>query len=65
MVCPFCGVETGASIAHETQVACVEALRAQVSELRNVLQHARRPDESPNLPEGAAAAGVKKGDAPQ
>jgi hypothetical protein len=45
MICPFCGLETGLPTSHETQEACIEALRSQVSELRNVLQHTRHPAE--------------------
>lgn len=55
MVCLFCGVETGSPTSHETQEACINALRSQVSELRIVLRHARRPDEGFELPEDAAA----------
>ena len=50
MICSFCGLETGTPISHETQAACIDALRAQVSELRTVLQHARRPDEPLDIP---------------
>ncbi len=49
MICAFCGLETGTPTAHETQQGCIEALRSQVSELRSVLRHTRRPDEAPDL----------------
>lgn len=45
MNCPFCGLETGSPTPHETQEACIEALRSQVSQLRNVLQHTRHAAE--------------------
>lgn len=47
MLCTFCGLETGRPTAHETQEACIEALRSDVSKLREVLEHARRPGEAP------------------
>ena len=52
MNCPYCGVST--DVAHETQEACIEALRAEISRVRRVLDHVRsaavpgpveRPDE--------------------
>ena len=55
MICASCGLETGKPTAHETQEACIEALRSQVSALRSVLRHTRRPDEPPDLPEQALA----------
>lgn len=57
MICAFCGLETGKPTAHETQEACIAALRSQVSELRSVLRYTRRPDEPP-LPEQALAHAV-------
>lgn len=56
MICAFCGLETRSASSHETQEACIAALRSQVSELREVLQHARRPDEALHLPEDAVLA---------
>ena len=56
MICAFCGLETGQATAHETQEACIDALRAQVVELKNVLQHSRRPDEPLEIPERASVA---------
>lgn len=55
MICAFCGLETGSPTAHETQEACLEALRSQVSELRSVLRHSRRCDEPPDLSQDALA----------
>lgn len=66
MNCAFCGLETGSPASHETQEACIEALRSQVSELRHVLQHTRKPGEEPvrpaPLPEGAALAACEGGE---
>lgn len=45
MLCSFCGLETGRASSHETQEACIDALRKQVSHLKDVLEHARRPGE--------------------
>lgn len=60
MICAFCGLETGSASSHETQEACIAALRSQVSELREVLQHARRPGEPLHLPTDAALASTNK-----
>jgi hypothetical protein len=52
MNCPYCGVSS--DVAHETQEACIEALRVEISRVRAVLNHVRsaavpgpveRPDE--------------------
>lgn len=61
MICSFCGVETGLPTAHETQEACIEALRTQVSELRSVLRHSRRPGDPLNFdrPDQAAVQGAR------
>lgn len=63
MICSFCGVETGTPTAHETQEACIEALRSQVSELRSVLRHSRLPGDPLDLPEQAAVQGISTTDA--
>jgi hypothetical protein len=39
MRCPYCGVSV--DVAHETQEACIEALRAEISRMREVLSHVR------------------------
>jgi hypothetical protein len=39
MKCPYCGVSS--DVAHETQEVCIEALRAEISRVRNVLNHVR------------------------
>ncbi len=49
MLCAFCGLETGRASSHETQEACIGALREQVTHLKDVLEHARRPGESPQI----------------
>ncbi len=66
MICTFCGLETGSPTSHETQEACIEALRSQVSELRNVLEHTRHPGDPAILSESgmvetAAMAGADNG----
>ena len=67
MICSFCGLETGTPSAHESQEACIEALRSQVSELRSVLRHSRLPGEPVELPEQAAVqgSGSKPGSKPR
>ncbi|MBI2221658.1 MAG: hypothetical protein HYU53_10675 [Acidobacteria bacterium] len=63
MICSFCGLETGLPTSHETQAACIEALRSQVSELRNVLEHTRHPGDPEDPPHGLAqAAAIAGGD---
>ena len=52
--CPFCGVAT--DVPHETQEGCIEALHAEITRMRGILDHLRplgalttrlqRPDES-------------------
>lgn len=61
MICSYCGLETGSPTAHETQEACIEALRSQVSELRSVLRHSRLPGEPLGLPDNAVAQEVGTG----
>jgi hypothetical protein len=39
MNCPYCGVST--DVAHETQEACIAALRAEISRVREILNHVR------------------------
>jgi hypothetical protein len=65
MTCSFCGLETGSPTSHETQEACIEALRSQVSELRNLLQHTRHPGEDLRVPhdvprQAAVGAGLNE-----
>jgi len=42
MTCPFCGVET--DVAHETQQGCIDALRAEILRVRDILQSVRPCD---------------------
>jgi hypothetical protein len=37
--CPFCGIVTDAP--HETQQSCIEALHAEIDQVREILQQAR------------------------
>ena len=39
MKCPYCGVSS--DVAHETQEACIEALRAEIRHIREVLNQVR------------------------
>jgi hypothetical protein len=39
MNCPYCGVSS--DVAHETQEACIDALRAEIRRMRDVLNHVR------------------------
>jgi len=38
-ICPFCGVVTAAP--HETQAGCIEALNAEITRMRAVLEQVR------------------------
>ena len=40
-VCPFCGIVS--DHPHETQAACIEALRAEISRTRQVLERVTEP----------------------
>lgn len=62
MTCAFCGLETGQPTSHETQEACIDALRSRVSELKNVLEHSRRPEDPLQVAQGTTFA-VAKGEA--
>lgn len=42
IVCPFCGLATES--AHETQAACVEALQAEVSRVREIVEKVEKLD---------------------
>jgi hypothetical protein len=43
MNCPFCGVST--DVAHHNQAGCIEALRAEIVRMRDVLQRVRGTDD--------------------
>jgi hypothetical protein len=45
VVCPFCGMTS--DIPHDTQGACIEALRAEVARTRQVLEHVTEPLRAP------------------
>ena len=47
MNCPFCGV--GTDVAHESQEGCIEALNAEISRMRELLDHVRSVDLRPPL----------------
>lgn len=42
-VCPFCGLATGSP--HETQAACIEALHAEISRVREIVEKRKEPEE--------------------
>jgi hypothetical protein len=45
VICPFCGMAS--DIAHDTQAACIEALRAEVARTRQILEHVTEPLRAP------------------
>jgi len=50
--CPFCGVAT--EMPHETQEACIDALHAEITRMRGVLQQVKSatvpgPPDEPEL----------------
>ena len=52
-VCPFCGVAT--EVPHENQQGCLDALGAEISRLRTVLEHVQSAAvPEPQLPPEAA-----------
>jgi hypothetical protein len=46
--CPFCGIATESP--HETQAACIEALQAEISRVREMVEKRREPEEPPAPP---------------
>ena len=55
-VCPFCGVVTESP--HETQQGCLDALQAEITRLRSVLEHVQSagvqaPKDPSDLPKDA------------
>ena len=42
-VCPFCGLAT--ELPHETQAACIEALHAEISRVREIVEKRHEPEE--------------------
>jgi hypothetical protein len=54
-VCPFCGVVT--EVAHENQQGCLDALTAEISRLRTVLEHVQSaavPAPAPDVEDPAS-----------
>jgi hypothetical protein len=49
MKCPFCGVHT--DVPHDTEERCIEALNAEITRMRTLLQSVRGAD-----PQGPPAA---------
>lgn len=47
MICPFCGMAS--DTPHDTQEACIEALRVEVARTREVLEHITEPLRAPVL----------------
>jgi hypothetical protein len=47
-VCPFCGIAT--ELPHETQLACIDALQAEISRVREMVEKRREPEEPPAHP---------------
>lgn len=45
VICPFCG--TASDVPHETQEACIDALRAEVARTREILEHVTEPLRPP------------------
>ena len=39
--CPFCGIVS--EVPHETQEGCIEALQAEISRMRDILQSVKGP----------------------
>ena len=54
-VCPFCGLATKAP--HETQEACIEALHAEISRVREIVERLREPEERSARP-GLRVSGI-------
>jgi hypothetical protein len=48
IVCPFCGLATESP--HETQAACIEALHAEISRVREFVDRRKEEDEYPAGP---------------
>ena len=47
LVCPFCGIVS--DHAHETQTACIEALQAEITRTRQVLERVTEPLRPPKV----------------
>jgi len=55
IVCPFCGLATDAP--HETQAACIQALQAEITRVRQIV-HQTREEEDDDAEEPAARPGL-------
>ncbi|HVJ27188.1 MAG TPA: hypothetical protein VM493_06570 [Vicinamibacterales bacterium] len=47
LVCPFCGIVSDSP--HETQTACIEALQAEITRTRQVLERVTEPLRPPKV----------------
>ena len=47
VVCPFCGIVSDQP--HETQTACIQALQAEITSTRQVLEHVTEPLRPPKI----------------
>ena len=47
LVCPFCGIVSDQP--HETQTACIQALQAEITRTRQVLEHVTEPLRPPKI----------------
>ena len=47
LVCPFCGIVSDQP--HETQTACIEALQAEITRTRQVLERVTEPLRPPKI----------------
>lgn len=45
--CPFCGLTT--DVPHETQEGCIAALQAEISRMRDLLDHLKPAGAPPTL----------------
>ena len=48
IVCPFCGLAS--EVAHETQAACIEALQAEISRVREIVGKSPADEEPAAAP---------------
>jgi hypothetical protein len=54
-VCPFCGLATQSP--HEAQAACIEALHAEISRVRQIVDKLKEPEE-PSAPPTLRISGI-------
>lgn len=53
LLCPFCGLATNSP--HETQAACIEALHAEISRVRDIVGK-RKEGDADKSPESGASS---------